>query len=139
LLIVFLNLLNAGRTKAAWYDDTFSYRKQITIGNSGAAITSARKVKIEVDTATLISAGKMQSNCNDTRFTNEKGELLQFFIDTNVDACNTSSTDYYVKINQIANPVQYIYMYYGNPSAPNGREGDFFTANNEGVGLVGSW
>src|SRR3989344_198301 len=113
---VFLHL--SGKSLATWFDDSYSYRKKITIGNSGAAVSSARKVLVEVDTAAL-TTDKMQADCDDTRFTDINGKILRFFIDTGAGACDTSSTDYYVELPSITTGNNIIYMYYGNPAAIN--------------------
>jgi hypothetical protein len=60
---------------AGWWDDGWQYRKKITFGNSGTANTH-KKVKFDIDTATLITAGKLQSDCDDIRFTDENGVIL---------------------------------------------------------------
>src|SRR3989344_255929 len=93
--LIGLFLLSKGDTSAAWLNDNWLYRARITIGNTGAA-DSDKKVKFDIDTATLITAGKMQSDCGDSRFTDINGQLLRYFIDTSGGACNDASTDYYV-------------------------------------------
>lgn len=50
----------SSKSLATWYDDNYLYRQKITIGNTGAADTN-KKIKFDIDTATLITAGKMQS------------------------------------------------------------------------------
>lgn len=67
-------------TNAAWYDDNYAYRQKVTIGNSGSADAN-KKIKLDVDTATLITAGKMRSDCADTRFTDGSGKPLKYYID----------------------------------------------------------
>src|SRR3989344_5141970 len=111
---VFLHL--SGKSLATWFDDSYSYRKKITIGNSGAAVSSPRKVLVEVDTAAL-TTDKMQADCDDTRFTDINGKVLRHYIDTFNGACDTSSTDYYVELNSVTTGDNIIYMYYGNPAA----------------------
>lgn len=106
---------------AAWFDDSFAYRTPITFTNSGSEVTY-QKVKFDVDTATLISAGKMQSDCGDSRFTNANGKVLRYYLDSAGGACNTSSTDYYVLLPVIPVGGNVVYHYYGNPNAANGTE-----------------
>ncbi len=105
---------------AAWFDDSFAYRKKITIGNTGSA-DSDKKVLIDIDTATL-TTDKMQADCDDTRFTDINGKLLKFYLDSAGGACDGASTDYYVLMNTINSGDTIIYMYYGNPQAANGGE-----------------
>ena len=99
--------------------DSWAYRTGLTIGNTGSA-NSDKKVKFDVDTATLITAGKMQADCGDSRFTDINGRALKYFIDTSGGACNTNSTDYYVLVPTINAGNTVLYHYYGNPSAQNG-------------------
>ncbi|KKU90523.1 MAG: hypothetical protein UY22_C0054G0004, partial [Candidatus Amesbacteria bacterium GW2011_GWC1_48_10] len=106
---------------AAWFDDSWAYRTKITIGNTGAA-DSNKKVKFDIDTATLITAGKLLSGCHDIRFTNANGALLRYFLDTANGACNTNSTDLWVLVDTINSGNTDLYMYYGNPGASTGTE-----------------
>ena len=111
---------------AGWWDDIWHYRVQITVTNSGAA-DSNKKIKFDIDTETLITAGKMQADCGDSRFTAENGEELLYYLDSAVGACNTSSTDYYVLVPTIPAGNFNIYHYYGNPSATDGTQSSQFT------------
>src|SRR3989344_2375865 len=45
-------LLTSKETEAGWYDENWLYRTAYSIGNTGAA-DSDKKVKIDIDTATL--------------------------------------------------------------------------------------
>ncbi len=112
-------------TSAVWYDDNWTYRVPITITHNAAVSNS--KVKFDIDTATPIAAGKMQSDCGDSRFTDFNGKLLRYYIDTAGGACNTASTDYYVLIPTIINGTTIIYHYYGNPTIINGTEASQFS------------
>jgi hypothetical protein len=67
---------------AAWWDSSFAFRKQLTFGNSGSATTD-EIVSFSVDTATLISEGKMQTDCDDIRFTDVSGQVLEHRINGN--------------------------------------------------------
>src|SRR3989344_5272764 len=107
--------------KAAWFDDAWAYRTKITFGNTGSADAN-KKVKFDIDTATLITAGKMQSDCGDSRFTDFNGRLLRYYIDSAGGACNTVSTDYYVLIPTINAGNTDIYHYYASPYAANATE-----------------
>jgi len=61
--------------RAGWYDSNWFYRKPITITNSGSELTDYQ-VLVTVDTASLISANKMQSDCDDIRFADSSGTEL---------------------------------------------------------------
>jgi hypothetical protein len=92
----------------------WNYRKPITISNSGSALTDYQ-VNVTVDTASLISAGKMRTDCGDIRFTDsDRTTQLNYWLES---GCNTASTKIWVKVPSIAAGSKTIYVYYGNPSA----------------------
>ncbi len=95
----------------------WSYRRQITISNTSTSNTLRDyQVLITLDTASLISTGKMQNNGADIRFTDSDGTtLLSYWIESGI---NTPSTKIWVKVPNIpASSTKTIYRYYGNPSA----------------------
>jgi hypothetical protein len=135
LAILLLTLLVGGgfylkyftdSASAAWADENFAFRTALTITNSGSA-DGNKKVKFDIDTAALITAGKMQSTCADSRFTDANGKTLQYFLDSANGACNTNSTDYYVLVPTINAGSTIIYHYYGNPSAVAGTQASQFS------------
>lgn len=111
--------------EAAWYDDSWQYRTKIVITNTGAAVAN-QKVKLDIATDSLITAGKIQADCGDSRFVSSTGEILRYYLDTAGGACNTASTDYYVLIPSINAGSVVLYHYYGNPGIVNGTEGANF-------------
>jgi hypothetical protein len=103
----------AKKAAAAWWNDAWNYRRIMQVTNSSGGDLSNQRVKIVFDTATMIAANKMQSNCNDIRVTDINGTVL----DSWDVACNTASTNIYVKMQKL--PVQgtTLYLYYGNATA----------------------
>jgi alpha-tubulin suppressor-like RCC1 family protein len=99
----------------------WSYRKPITISNSGSALTDYQ-VLVIIDTANLITGGKMRSDCGDIRFTDSDGTtLLNYWLES---GCNSASTKLWVKVPSIpARSTKTIYVYYGNPSATSQSNG----------------
>jgi hypothetical protein len=93
----------------------WNYRKALTINNNSNSLTDYQ-VLTTLDTQSLISSGKMRSDCGDIRFTDSDGQTqLNYWIES---GCNTSSTKIWVKVPSIpANSTKTIYFYYGNPSA----------------------
>ncbi|MEW5760063.1 MAG: DUF2341 domain-containing protein [Candidatus Thermoplasmatota archaeon] len=91
------------------------YRKPITISNTGSALTDY-SVLVTLDTASLISAGKMRSDGGDIRFTDsDETTRLGYWIESGI---NTASTKIWVKVPSIpASSTKTIYVYYGNPPA----------------------
>ena len=72
--IVILKYFKPGMA-SAWYNESWLYRKAIVVGNSGSEQTN-KVVTVTVNTASLIDSGKLKSNCEDIRFTNSAGTLL---------------------------------------------------------------
>lgn len=98
---------------SAWYDDSYAYRQPFSFTHD-AAISSERSITFSLDTAELITAGAMQADCDDTRFTDINGKLLRFQL---TGTCNDAATTYEVVFPQIFNGTNTGYVYYGNPSA----------------------
>jgi hypothetical protein len=120
-LIVGLTFFFTKKVEAGWWDDTWHYRKSISIGSGSTAGTDFQIKINDYDTSSDISAGKMQTDCSDIRFTSAAGVELPYWIES---GCNTSTTDIWVKVDQIpATGGTTIYMYYGNPGASTGSDG----------------
>jgi len=80
-----------------WWNVDYSYRRQITITNNMAyTLSSGYSTLLTMDTAALVSSGKMLSNGNDLRivFWNESSWVE---IDRHVIDMNTSSTQVWFK------------------------------------------
>ena len=74
------------------------------------------QILITLDTQSLISQGKMRSDCGDVRFTDSDGKLLNYWIEPNT--CNTNNTKIWVKVPFIpGSSTKTIYLWYGNPNA----------------------
>ena len=58
--------------EAAWFDDSYGYRVKSVVSNGGSSQTDFQ-VKITIDTATAITAGKMNSDCSDIRIIDNGG------------------------------------------------------------------
>lgn len=115
-------LQQTNSAKAAWFDETFQYRQRIPITNAGSAQTDFQ-VGITVNTSSLISAGKMQSDCDDIRFVGEDGTVLPYWIEENNPGCNNSATMIWVKVPSIPTSGINIYLYYGNSSTTGQSSG----------------
>jgi len=98
----------------------WDYRMPITISNGNASALTNHEVKIQVNTASLVSAGKMNATGSDIRFLNSGAccDSLSYFIESGM---NTALTDIWVKVPAVpANGTATIYMVYGNAAAPAG-------------------
>ncbi len=126
--VILYSLTHLGKAEAAWFNENFGYRQIVAITNAGSAQTDFQ-VAVTLDTATLITAGKMQSNCNDIRITDTNGRLLPYWIETGTTgaggkACNASTTQVWTKIPSIPTSGQTLYLYYGNPQASSYSDGN---------------
>lgn len=100
-------------TEAAWWDESYAYRQKITFVHNAALTNASMRLTVS-NTNTLISAGKMQADCDDSRFTDSNGKALRYRL---VSGCNSGSTTYDVVFPTVLNGTNLAYFYYGNPSA----------------------
>ncbi len=130
-------VLNTKKAEAAWFNSNWGYRQAITVtvSTNSSDINNLETLLTITNTNTLISAGKLQTNCKDLRFTSQTGTLLPYYIDS---GCNTASAKVWVLVDKVpANTTTYtLYMYYGNPSVIAGTNPTKFNLFN---GLVGYW
>lgn len=99
----------------------FSYSLPITITNPNTATTDAQ-VKLTLNTAALVSAGKMLSSGNDIRFTDSLCNVLPYWIESGM---NTTTTIVWVKVKSLPNYGNMrVFMQYGNTSAVAASNGD---------------
>jgi hypothetical protein len=103
---------------SAWYDNSWLYRRSITVNNAGGTLTN-EDVLITLDTATLVSQGKLQADCDDLRFVDsDDSTLLTYWIEA---GCNTSNTEVWVRIPSLTTGSYIIYAYYDNSAATNAQ------------------
>jgi len=122
--LLYSSLRTNKKAEAAWWDETWLYRKAVNITNSSGENLTDFQVAITLDTASLISAGKMQSDCDDIRITDINGKLLPHWIEENNPGCNASNTKIWTKVPSIPDSGATVYIYYGNQSAQNYENGD---------------
>jgi hypothetical protein len=95
-----------------WWNSTFSYAKRFTMLTTSYPVTGKRSyvMNLSVDTATLISGGKLDSNCYGVRFVNASNNtILNHELE---GGCNTGDTTFWVQLPAKDN--QTYFMYYGN-------------------------
>jgi len=129
LVFFILAALSADKAFAAdpWLNG-FAYRNAITINNAGAEIIDYQ-VSITTDTAALIAVGKIQSACQDIRFTDSDGTTqLNYWIES---GCDSAATIFRVKVTTVSAGEKTIYMYYGNiaAAAASGESPTFYISN----------
>jgi len=81
----------------AWWNGDYDYYKQLTITPNIYDVYNGTTINLTMDTATLISAGKMQNDCDDLRIVyNDEIELDRVLGDYDFltdDGCNDISTN----------------------------------------------
>ena len=108
---------------AVWWDAAWNYKARVKLSNSGESELTDYQEKIVMDTATLITAGKMQADCDDIRVLNLAQDTeLGFWV--NPDTVNGSETEIWVNMSSLPVGDSYIYIYYGNSSASSASDGD---------------
>ena len=136
IIISYFTLLEKPQTAAAdWFDDSWLYRQTVAITNSGTNQTDFQ-VMITLDSATLITANKVQSDCDDIRITDINGKLIPHWIEPST--CNTSATKIWTKVPSITTNGATLYLYYGN-SAINSTSLTTDTFIREISGVQGAW
>jgi len=130
-----------------WWDSNYKYRKQITITNNIASTLNAGySVKLIVDTASLVTAGKMLLNGNDLRicYWNTTSSTCKE-LDRDVINMNTASTEIWWKTQKdIAGSEtdSNYYMYYGYSSAespPANRSNIYVFWDDFDDGSISDW
>ena len=130
-------------TLAYLYSTSFPglYRRPITVTAGSNGMPSNYSIQIVLDTASLISAGKMRSDCGDIRFYKSDGTPLSYYIEPNT--INTSSTRIWVldPDSLSANSSHVIYMYYGNKNltSQSNPQNVFLFFQNFENGSVSDW
>ena len=134
--LVIATLQNPGKASAAWYDDSWGYRKAVTVTvTTNASDITNLQTLLTID-ANALGSSKLQTNCQDLRFTNANGKLLNYYIDTCTNS--TAASKVWVMLDLVPkNTTTYVvYMYYGNPTAVAGSNSGQF---DNLVGLKGYW
>lgn len=105
---------NPKQTEAAWFNDSWMYRKKIIIGNQSSYTLTDIPYITELDTATLITDGKLQSDGDDIRVIDNHGQLVKFQVEQS--SLNTSETGIWFEADVQPDSSAIYYVYYGNSS-----------------------
>lgn len=103
--------------------DGTAYHREVTVDNSANAtnLSEYQAVINNLNTASLISAGKMQSDCGDLRFTDSDDNEIPYWVGPGT--CNSTNTIVFVKTPTIpGSGTTSVNMYYGNSSVGNGQD-----------------
>jgi len=91
------------------------YRVPVTITNANALSYTNFEIRDSINTAVLVTAGKMKADGSDIRFADSLCNPLSYYIESGI---NTTGTIIWVKVPSLpASGTRIIYMYYGNPAA----------------------
>jgi hypothetical protein len=109
----------------AWFDSNYGYRTQINVtNNAGDLLTnydlilnSSANLSTGFDTATLISQGKMQSDCDDILVVDSTDSAsISFYVENST--CNSPNTIINTIVN-LSTGVNTFYIYYNSSTATN--------------------
>jgi hypothetical protein len=103
-----------------WWNTNYDYRRQITIVNNVASqLDTGYSVCVTIDTASLISAGKILASGNDLRVVYLSGSVWTE-LDRDAIDVNSASTQVWFKTQaaiEATGADGNYYVYYGNPSS----------------------
>ena len=119
----------------------YKYRTPININNTGNTL-NAYQYNITLDTASLISSGKMKSDGSDFRVAYHFDDIVELQPYWNETDFNSASTEIWIKGLELGNSSDTIhYLYYGNPCAICGSSGTnvFIVFDDFEDALQGDW
>ncbi|MDY6770912.1 MAG: DUF2341 domain-containing protein [Candidatus Nanohaloarchaea archaeon] len=116
-----------------WYEETWQYRQQVTVFERAGRDIENYPVSIQLDTQSLIGAGKMQSDCGDLRIV-EDGREIPYQIEDGECGENTTTVWFLTSVPTNSRDED-VFVYYGNPNsqAPNYDTGLQVNADDEAV------
>lgn len=106
--------------EAAWWNDNWQYRRQLTIDNSSVSTTQTNFPILVTLNSSRIDYNYTQAAGQDIRFTDCFGQNVYAH---EIEVWDEAGTSYvWVKIpTMLATATNCMYVYYGNPSAPDGQ------------------
>ncbi len=135
LLALAFRLYKAIPSKAAWYNTSWLYRKELVFNNA-ASTTNLTDFPVMVKlTSSNFTFSQAKTNGEDIRFTDTDGSTLLPYEFENYDSSGQTAT-IWVKVPQInaASSTDSIYMYWGNSGAADAQSADnTWNANYKGV------
>jgi protocatechuate 3,4-dioxygenase beta subunit len=114
-----------------------NYKRTVTLNNTAGVLTNA-KSSISLDTASLISAGKMRSDCGDIRVqNNNESQDLNYWIEY---GCNTTTTLIHFNIPTLNIGSNTFYIKYGDLALTTLSNGDIvYPAINANAASLRQW
>lgn len=93
----------------------FRYRRSLSIVNASPESIQGYALSFELDTASLIAAGKLQPQCQDLRVSSaDSATAIPFWIQ---EGCNSLQTRVWIQVALKGGEPQTVLLYYGNPLA----------------------
>ncbi|MBN2043052.1 MAG: DUF2341 domain-containing protein, partial [Candidatus Aenigmarchaeota archaeon] len=96
-----------------WWNYSWLYRTNVNITETDGVTIPYFPVNVSMDTQSLISEGRMKSDCSDIRVIYDGAEIPW----TNGSACNSADTRIWFEVNLTASSSENVYIYYGNSEA----------------------
>jgi len=112
---IWFAFLRVPKSQAAWWNDSWAYRKSVTVSNNSTYAASNIPYRVILDTQSLISAGKMKSDGSDLRVVDINGKSVRFQLEKST--LNTSTTGIWIEGNVDAKNSAAYFIYYGNQQA----------------------
>ena len=116
IIVLWKFILPNQKVSASWWNESWSYRRAISIINNTSFDAIDIPYKIEIDTQDLISNNKLQADADDIRVINSEGKIIRYQIEKNT--LNTSKTKLWIEASVKSNSTSFYYIYYGNSSTP---------------------
>ncbi len=115
----------------------WQHRRSVAVAHGGAPLLGYA-VALDLDTASLVAAGKMRPDGADIRFTDgDEATPLPHWVESGM---NTTRTRVWVNVTTIPAGSKTIYLYYGNPrAAPAGSGSAVFDLFDDFAGAGGPW
>ncbi|MBI5069321.1 MAG: DUF2341 domain-containing protein [Deltaproteobacteria bacterium] len=103
-----------GRAWSGSGGGVWRYHRVIPVAGSSAAAVSDYPVAVDLDSASLVAAGKLQAGGGDLRFSGSDGQELAWWIESGL---GTAATRIWVRLGAIPTSGSSVLVHYGNPSA----------------------
>ena len=119
-LISIIGFIRQQSAKAEWFSDGWHYRRKLTFNNASSTENLANFPVLVTLNSSRVDYNNTQNSGQDIRFTDPDGKILDYEIEKWDE---TATSTVWVKIPQIdvQSTIDYIYVYYGNPSASSGQ------------------
>ena len=96
-----------------WWDANLPNKRALTVTEKTGSDLRDVQVKVTLDTAAMVSAGKLRSDCGDLRFVDPVHGSLPYYI---ASGCNSASTTIWVRVPELkASASRQLTLRYGNP------------------------